>query len=143
MQVKEIMTKDFEMINSTDSLVAAAKMMKSFNIGVLPVKEGNKIIGILTDRDIVIRALAEGKDANNVTVKDVMSSEIARCSSEDSVEEATNIMKEKKVRRLMVLEADNTPVGIVSLGDIAAKTESEQMTGQTLEAVSQPCSPSR
>jgi len=118
-------------------------MMKSLNIGVLPVKEANKIIGVLTDRDIVIRALAEGKDTESITVKDVMSSEIARCSSGDSVEVAMNIMKEKKVRRLMVLDADNSPVGIISLGDIAAKTESEQLIGQTLEAVSQPCCPSR
>jgi CBS domain-containing protein len=143
MQVKEIMTRDFERINSTASLIEVAKMMKSFNIGILPVKEGNKIIGILTDRDLVIRALAEDKDAGSITVKEVMSSEIARCSSEDSIEEVTNIMKEEKVRRLIVLDSDNTPVGIVSLGDIAAKTGAEQLAGQTLDAVSQPCCPSR
>jgi len=143
MQVKEIMTKNFEMVNSTDSLIEAAKMMKSLNVGVLPVMEGNKIVGLLTDRDIVIRALAEDKDANSIAVKDVMSPEIARCTSEDNVEDAANIMKENKVRRLLVLDNDNTPVGIVSLGDIAAKSQSEQLAGQTLEAVSQPCCPSR
>ena len=143
MQVKEIMTTNFEMINSSEQITEAAKKMKTLNVGVLPVKEGNKIIGMITDRDIVIRALAENKDLGNVMIKDVMSTEIARCSSEDSIEDAANIMKEKKLRRLIVLDNENIPVGIVSLGDIAAKAESEQLAGQTLEAVSQPCSPSR
>jgi CBS domain-containing protein len=143
MQVKEIMTKNFEMINSTDSLTEAAKKMKSLNVGVLPVREGNKVIGIITDRDIVVRGVAENKEPAEESAKEIMSAEIARCSSEDSVEEASRIMKENQVRRLLVLDKDNTPVGIVSLGDIAAKTESDQLAGQTLEGVSKPCSPSR
>jgi CBS domain-containing protein len=137
------MTGNFEMISSSDRIVEAAKKMKLLNVGVLPITEGNKIVGVITDRDIVIRALAEGKDLNSTAVKDVMSLEIARCSSEDSIEEVANIMKEKKLRRLIVLNSENIPVGIVSLGDIAAKAHSEQLVGQTLEAVSQPCAPSR
>jgi len=143
MQVKEIMTKDFEMINSSETLIDAAGKMKSLNVGVLPVREGNKIVGLLTDRDIVIRALAANRDSRTTTVKDVMSSEIARCTTEDSVDDASGIMRENKVRRLLVVDNDGTPVGIISLGDIAAKTESEQLAGQTLEDVSQPCTPSR
>jgi CBS domain-containing protein len=143
MQVKEIMTKNFEMINSTESLTDAAKKMKSLNVGVLPVREGNKIIGIVTDRDMVVRGLAENKEPKDSSVKDVMSSEVARCSSEGDIEEAARVMEANKVRRLLVLDNENTPVGILSLGDIAAKTESEQLTGHTLEAVSQPCSPCR
>jgi CBS domain-containing protein len=143
MQVKEIMTKDFEMVNSSETLIDAAGKMKSLNVGVLPVREGNKIVGLLTDRDIVIRALAENRDARTTTVKDVMTSEIARCTTEDSVDDASRIMRENKVRRLLVVDNDGTPVGIVSLGDIAAKTESEQLAGQTLEHVSQPATPSR
>ena len=143
MKVKEIMTKEFEMIESSESIVHAAKKMKSLNVGVLPIKEGNKIIGVITDRDMVVRALAEDKNVSDVTVKDIMSSEIARCSLEDSIEDAANIMKEKQVRRLIVLNDENIPVGIVSLGDIAAKAESKQLVGQTLEAVSKPCSPTR
>jgi len=143
MQIKNIMTTNFEMINSTESITEAAKKMKSLNVGVLPVKEDNKIVGMITDRDMVVRALAENKEAGSVTVKDVMSPEIARCSSEDNIEDAADIMKEKKLRRLIVLNSENAPVGIVSLGDIAAKADSEQLAGQTLEVVSQPCSPSR
>ncbi len=143
MQVKEIMTKDFEMINSSETLIDAAGKMKSLNVGVLPVREGNKIVGLLTDRDIVIRALAENRDARTTTVKDVMTSEIARCTTEDSVDDASNIMRENKVRRLLVVDNDGTPVGIVSLGDLAAKTQAEQLAGQTLEDVSQPSTPAR
>ena len=143
MQVKEIMTTNFEMINSTEPITEAAKKMKSLNIGVLPVKEDNKIVGMITDRDMVVRALAENKEAESITVKDVMSPEIAHCSSEDNIEDAANIMKEKKMRRLIVIDSENAPIGIVSLGDIAAKADSEQLVGQTLEAISQPCSPSR
>ena len=143
MQIKNIMTTNFEMINSTESITEAAKKMKSLNVGVLPVKEDNKIVGMITDRDMVVRALAENKEAGSVIVKDVMSPEIARCSSEDNIEDAADIMKEKKLRRLIVLNSENAPVGIVSLGDIAAKADSEQLAGQTLEVVSQPCSPSR
>ncbi len=143
MQVQEIMTKSFEMINASAKITEAAQKMKSMNIGVLPVTEGNKIIGVITDRDMVVRAIAEDKEVGKVDVKDIMSPEIARCMAEDNVDEAAKIMKEKQVRRLIVLDNKNTPVGIVSLGDIAAKAHSEQLAGQTLDAISQPCHPSR
>lgn len=143
MQVKEIMTRHIEMVNATESVLDAAKKMKSLDVGVLPVKEGNKIIGMITDRDIVIRALAEDKSGGTTLVKDIMSSEIQRCSSEDSVESAAAVMKEKQLRRLLVLDPDNTPVGIISLGDIAAKSHEEQLAGETLEEISKPAGSAR
>lgn len=137
------MTKEFEMVSSSGQIKDAAQKMKSLNIGILPVIEGNKIVGMITDRDMVIRALAEDVEAGSIMVKDVMSPEVARCSSEDSIEDATKIMKEWQLRRLIVMNEENIPVGILSLGDIAAKCGSVQLAGQTLEAISQPCCPSR
>lgn len=143
MQVKEVMTRDFEMIESSASLTAAAMKMKSLDVGVLPVSEGDKIVGMLTDRDIVIRALAEDIKAHDVTVKEIMTPRIVYCSEDENIEDAAAIMRDKKIRRLIVLDYQDIPVGIVSLGDIAAKAHSELLVGQALEDVSQPCHPSR
>lgn len=142
MQVKEIMTSEFEMINSSDSVMDAAKKMQSLNIGFLPVREKNQVVGIITDRDIVVRCLAEGKQPSGTSVSEVMSRETAGCSADSNISEAARIMKDKKIRRLIVLDSENKPAGIISLGDIAAKSHIESLAGETLEAVSQPCAPS-
>jgi CBS domain-containing protein len=143
MEVQDIMTKEFEIVSSNDNILQAAKRMKALNVGILPVKDGNKITGIVTDRDIVIRALAENKEPKNVKIKDIMSPKIASCSADDSIEEAASIMKEKQVRRLIVLDNQNMPVGILSLGDIAAKSKLDLLAGETLDAISQPSRPWR
>lgn len=143
MKTKEIMTTNFEMTNSTSSLNDAAQKMKSLNVGVLPIREGAKVIGLITDRDIVVRGLAENRDPSSTQVKDIISSELVRCSEEDSVEQAAKLMEEKKVRRLVVCDQDGTPTGIVSLGDIAAKTKQDELAGAALESISEPAEPSR
>jgi CBS domain-containing protein len=143
MNVKEIMTTNFEMVESTSSLNEAAQKMKSLDVGVLPVQEGTKLIGLLTDRDIVVRGLAEQRDPSSTQVKDVISSELVRCSEDDSVEDAVKLMQESKVRRLIVCDANGTPTGIVSLGDIAAKTKQDELAGAALESISEPATPSR
>jgi CBS domain-containing protein len=143
MKVSEIMTPDFEMIDSTSSLTEAAQKMKSFNIGFLPVQEGNKLIGLITDRDIVVRAVAEGQDPNATPVKDIISSELVFCHEDDSVEDVARLMEENQVRRLIVTDYSGTPVGIVSLGDIAAKTGDERLAGEVLQRVSKPAAPVR
>lgn len=142
MQVREIMTKDIETIVPSAALIEAARKMKSLNVGVLPVSENGAIVGMLTDRDLVIRGLAEGSDAGSMQVADIMSRDVVHCPSDASVEEAALLMEERQVRRLVVLD-NGFPIGIVTLGDLAAKTGSEQLKGETLEAVSQPCSPVR
>ena len=143
MQVNDIMTSNFEMIESDEPVIEAAKKMSSLNVGILPVKKDSKIVGVITDRDIVIRVIAQEKDISSLHVKDVMSPDISFCTSEDDIEQAAQIMKEKKVRRLLVCNEQNIPVGIVSLGDLAAKSRAGQLAGETLEAVSQPCCPTR
>ncbi len=143
MNVSEIMTTDFEMIDSTSSLIEAAEKMKSLNVGFLPAKEGTRLAGLLTDRDIVIRGLAEGLDPGSTQVKDILSSEVVYCYDDDSVEEAARLMEDNRIRRLIVIDHDRTPVGIVSIGDIAVKSGQEQLAGEILERVSEPAAPVR
>jgi len=143
MNVSEIMTTDFEMIDSTCSLLEAAEKMKSLNVGFLPVREGTRLIGLVTDRDLVIRGLAEGADPRSTQVKDIISSEIVSCFDDDSIEEAARLMEDNQVRRLVVVDHDQTPVGIVSIGDIAVKSGQEQLAGEILERVSEPAAPVR
>ncbi len=143
MKVSEIMTTDFEMVHSTSSLTEAAQKMKSLNVGFLPVQEGTRLIGIITDRDIVVRAVAEGQNPDSTQVKDIISSELVFCYEDDSIEDAARLMEDNQVRRLIVTDHDRTPVGVISLGDLAAKTGDERLAGEVLERVSEPAAPVR
>ena len=143
MKISEIMTAGFETVDSTNSLTDAAKKMKSLNVGVLPVQEGTRLIGVVTDRDIVIRALAEERDPNDTQVKDIASSNIVYCFEDDSVEDAVRLMEENQVRRLIVCREDGTPIGIVSLGDLAVRSGQEQLFAEALEQISEPAGSTR
>jgi CBS domain-containing protein len=143
MNVSEIMTTGFEMIDATSSLTEAAEKMKSLNVGFLPVKEGTRLAGLLTDRDIVIRGLAEGREPGSTQVKDIISSEVVYCYDDDSVEDAARLMEDNQIRRLIAVNRDQTPVGIVTIGDIAVKSGQEQLAGEVLERVSEPAAPVR
>jgi CBS domain-containing protein len=143
MKVSDIMTTDFEKIDADNSLFEAAQKMKSFNIGFLPVQEGDKLIGLLTDRDIVVRGLAEDLDPRRTSVKDIVSSDIVYCFEDESVEDAARLMEDNQVRRLIVVDHDQKPIGIVSIGDIAVKSGQEQLAGEILERVSEPAMPAR
>jgi len=142
MKISEIMTPRFETINSTTTLTDAARRMKDLNVGFLPVQEGTSLIGVVTDRDIVIRALAENRAPESTQVKDIISSDIVYCFEDDSVEDAVRLMEDNQVRRLIVCRSDRTPVGIVSLGDIAVKAGEECLSGEALEQISEPAAPS-
>lgn len=143
MKINEIMTTDFEMIDSSASLTEAAEKMKSLNVGFLPVREGTRLAGLVTDRDIVIRGLAEGLDPDSTSVKDIISSEVVYCYDDDSVEEAARLMEDNQIRRLIVVNHDQTPVGILSIGDIAVKSGQEELAGEILERISEPAAPVR
>jgi CBS domain-containing protein len=143
MNVSEIMTTDFEMIDGTGSLIEAAEKMKLLNVGFLPVREGTRLAGLVTDRDIVIRGLAEGLDPGSTQVKDIISSGVVYCYDDDSVEEAARLMEDNQIRRLIVVNHDQTPVGILSIGDIAVKSGQEELAGEILERISEPAAPVR
>lgn len=138
MIIKEIMTSGFEMISASENLYEASRKMKQLNVGVLPVNEGNNLIGLITDRDIVVRCLAEEKDPSECRVKDIISAHIITVSQQSDISEAVSLMESNKVRRLIVIDEKNTPVGILSLGDIAVRCQGAQAGGEVLECVSQP-----
>jgi len=139
MQVKDVMTHGAECISPNETLQQAAQKMKNLDVGPLPVcGEGDRLVGILTDRDIVVRAVAEGRDARSTHVRDVMTEGICYCFEDDDVSGAAQQMKDKQIRRLVVLNRDKRLVGIVSLGDLATETGDEHLACKTLEAVSQP-----
>ena len=117
--------------------------MKSLDVGPLPVCDNDRLVGMVTDRDITVRATAEGDAPTDVRVRDVMTPEVIYCFEDDPVEDAARLMAAKQVRRLVVLNRDKRMVGIVSLGDLAVKTGDEQLAGNALEGISEPNHPDR
>ena len=139
MQVREAMTRGAECIRPGATLEEAARKMRDMDVGPLPVcGDNDRLVGMLTDRDIVVRAVAEGRDPRSTRVRDAMSEGINYVFEDDDVADAARTMKEKQIRRLVVLNRDKRMVGIVSLGDLAVETGDKQLAGQTLEKVSQP-----
>src|SRR5262245_43964166 len=141
MRVSEVMTRGVQCVRPGDTIRDAARKMRELDIGPVPVcGDNDKLAGMLTDRDIAIRAVAEGKDPST-KVQDVMTPDIHYCFEDQDVEEAARQMRDRQIRRLVVLNRDKGMVGIVSLGDLAVDTGDEDMAGETLEAVSQPSKP--
>ena len=138
MQLKEIMTTDVEVISPDSSVADAAKQMRSLDVGSLPVCDGQRLVGMITDRDITIRATADGRDPNTTLVRDCMSPEIVYCFEDQSAQEAEQIMQEKQIRRLPVLTREKQLAGIIALADLATKTDDIRAVGKTLEKVSEP-----
>ncbi len=141
MRVSEVMTQGVECIGPDATLQEAAAKMKSLDVGSLPVCDNDRLVGIVTDRDITVRATAEGDAPTDV--RDVMTSEVIYCFEDDDVTKAAELMGEKQVRRLPVLDKSKRLVGIVSLGDLAVEAGNEQLAGQALEGISKPSSPTR
>jgi CBS domain-containing protein len=138
MKLAAIMTGGIETIAPQASLAEAAKKMASQDIGSLPVCTAERrVVGIITDRDITVRAVARGMDPNSTRVEEVMTRDVLSCSSDADVEQACELMEKRQVRRLLVTGEDDTPVGIVSLGDIALCLR-ESQSGEVLKKVSQP-----
>ncbi len=138
MLLSNIMTGGIQTVAPGASLAEAAKKMASADIGSLPVcSEQRKVVGIITDRDIAVRAVARGLDPNSTQVQEVMTREVLSCPADSDVEAACELMEEKQVRRLVVTGPGDAPVGIVSLGDIALSLR-EAQSGGLLKKVSEP-----
>lgn len=137
MLVRDVMHKKAKVINFQDSVEAAAKLMVSEDCGSIPVEKDDRMIGMLTDRDIAIRVVAKGKDPKKTKVQDVMSEGINYCFEEDSLDEASTKMSGKKHRRLPVINKERRLVGMLSLGDIARKDQAAKVSGDILTHVSQ------
>src|SRR5438067_1304974 len=123
MRVSDTMTSDVGVINAEETLQQAARMMAGIDTGVLPVGEEGQLVGMITDRDIAVRGVAQGMSPNT-KVRDVMTSEVMYCFADQDIDEVTENMGDLQVRRLPVLDRHKRLVGIISLGDIAASQES-------------------
>ena len=143
LHIKDIMTPQAEVISPDATTEHAASIMKTLDIGVLPVCDEEGLVGILTDRDLVVRVVAASRDPKAVLVGEAMTPSVVYCFEDDDVERAAAIMAGQQIRRLPVLDKNRTLVGIVSMGDIAVQTEDHQLTGKVLEDVSQPSEPKR
>lgn len=142
--VADVMTRGVRSMSPEDTVVLAAQAMDELNVGVIPVCDGDKLVGMVTDRDIVVRGVAQACDAKTTKLADVMSTNV-RCATEDEdVDEVLSEMAESQIRRMPVVDGQQRLVGIVSLGDIAAKSDDEEMdVGSSLGEISEPAEPDR
>jgi CBS domain-containing protein len=143
MQLKDVMTGQVEVVHPEASLWEAAQKMAALDVGPLPVCTGDQLVGMLTDRDITVRATAEGRDPKTTRVHEVMTPDVLYAFEDQDISEATWLMTEYQIRRLVVLNRDKQLVGIVSLGDLAVQTGDTWQAGQTLERISEPAEPQR
>ena len=140
MHLHEIMSRNLFTVSPKASLAEAAKLMRDHNVGALPVVEGEKVVGILTDRDIAVRALAGNKNAVSLAVSEIMSRELVFGHPEMDVHEAAQLMANEQIRRLPVIDAGSL-VGMVALGDLAVEAPYENEAGMALSEISQPSRP--
>ena len=136
MQLKEFINYHVETIGPEDTLQQAAEKMRDFDIGSIPVCDGNHLVGMVTDRDITIRAAANGDDPTIAIVSEVMTPDVVCCYENQTAEEAAALMQEHQIRRLFVLNENDELIGITSLGELATATGNRQLAGETLERVS-------
>jgi CBS domain-containing protein len=137
MNVSSCMSTDVRITSPNETIRDAARAMKDLDAGVLPVGENDRLVGMITDRDIAVRAVAEGKGPDTA-VKDVMSREVLYCFDDESLADVASQMRELQVRRMVVLTRDKRMCGIISLGDIARTEDDPQRTAFTLSGVSEP-----
>lgn len=136
MQVLDIMTTEIEVVDPDCSLREVAQKMRDFDFGAMPVCDGTRILGLITDRDLVLRAIAEGK-AGDSPVREVLQGPVFWVYEDLDLEEAHEKMKKEKIRRLIVLNRNKKLVGILSLGDLASRQD-DVAVGETLAKISQP-----
>ncbi|MBH1940805.1 CBS domain-containing protein [Mobilitalea sibirica] len=136
MKVRDIMSKDIASLRSDDTIERAAQLMKQYDCGSIPVCTNDKVIGIVTDRDIAVRSVASGQD-NHQRVGDVMTTNLVVGSPEMDVRDAARLMSDRQIRRLPIIE-NNSLVGIVALGDISLEPSEQNSAEQALKNISEP-----
>ena len=134
--IRAVMTPDPVCVSESDSIREVARIMAREDTGVVPVVDGKKIIGMITDRDIVVRLVAEGKDPSNAHVNEAMTKNVRAVKETDSVNDAINVMSSSQVRRVPVVNDRNEIVGIVSMKDLAESGNQEGKIGKAVENIS-------
>jgi CBS domain-containing protein len=137
MNVSDCMTREVTVVSPNDTIQQAAKLMAQIDAGILPVAENDRLVGMITDRDIAVRAVAEGKNPTQTRVRDVMTSEVRYVYEDDAIEDTAETMSELQVRRLPVINREKRLVGIISLADIAREHEPRQ-AGEALQGIARP-----
>jgi CBS domain-containing protein len=137
MNIQEVMTPDVSFVTPDTSILEIARKMREADIGSTPVMENDHLVGIVTDRDIVVRVVAEGRPTQTATARDAMSPGIFYCFEDETVEEVLEKMGDQQIRRLPVINRDQRLVGVVSLGDLSL-TGKRKRTGEALQEISQP-----
>lgn len=137
MKLSEIMTTQLITCSPDETLAQVARKLEEANIGSCPVVEGDRLVGLITDRDIATRAVAKGRDPNSTTVGEVMTRDLITGSPDMSIEEACELLSEHQIRRLPVVEGERL-VGFVALADLAVDLEEEEMIAETLQKISMP-----
>ena len=135
--IKEVMTPSPTTVAPGASVVDAARTMRERDTGIVPVVENGKLIGTVTDRDIVVRLIAEGRDPGSATVREIASTDLVTVDPQQELDEGLRLMAQHKVRRLPVVEEDGRLVGIVSQADVA-RQEDDARTGEVVEQISEP-----
>ncbi len=135
MKVKDAMHKGVQWVAPDLPLPAIAQKMQKYDVGVIPVGENDRLIGMVTDRDIALRGVADGKDPAKLTAKDVMTKSVVWCRDTDDLGDAAHLMETKKIRRLPVIDADKRMVGMISLGDVS-HAASQKIAAELAKAVS-------
>jgi CBS domain-containing protein len=137
MKVREAMTRDVRLVKPDQPISEAARLMAEFDIGAVPVEENDRLVGMITDRDIAVRAVAAGRGPDTA-VREVMSREVKYCFEDQSIDEVTQNMGELRIRRLPVLTRDKRLIGILSLGDLAIDEGARDEAGEALGGISRP-----
>ena len=140
MRVSEVMTRDVRLTRPDESIRDAAREMAEIDAGVLPVADGDRLVGMITDRDIAIRAVAAGK-LPDTSVREVMTAEVKYCFEDEDLDHVMSNLGDLRVRRLPVMNRDKRLVGIVSIGDVAGKRKPKKATAEALAEISQPGGP--
>ena len=142
--VSDVMTRGLRTMSPSDTVVFAAQAMEELNVGVIPVCEGKKLVGMVTDRDIVVRGVAQELDAKTTTLADVMSTNVRTAREHEDIEEVLSEMAQNQIRRMPVVDDQDRLVGIISIGDIAAKDPADNADLATsLGGISSPAEPDR
>jgi CBS domain-containing protein len=135
--VRDVMTPNPECVSERDSIRDAARIMKEKDTGVVPVVDGKRVIGLITDRDIVVRGIAEGRDLASASVNDLMTRSVKSVKEDTPLSEVLNLMSSSEIRRVPVVNGNDELVGIVSLGDIASQSNEDNRVGKAVEDISQ------